>query len=145
MGLDANFKEAKVALKLAKLDLDITKMDYSSKKKKTKEQKEKCQKPTPSSEAASSPLAVAKTAYDRAMMAIEVAKLAITTDGVKDYELYGNLLSNKARQQWEKVIKAQVTHAPCKDVYRIMHTEIPTTTTFHLQQVFQYNLGETLN
>ena len=41
MGLDANFKEAKVALKYTNLDLDIAKMEYSSKKRKTKEHKEK--------------------------------------------------------------------------------------------------------
>ena len=33
MGLDANFKEAKVALESTNLDLDIMKLEYGSKKK----------------------------------------------------------------------------------------------------------------
>ena len=39
------------------------------------------------------------------------------------FELYGNLLSNKARQPWEKVMKAQVMKAPWEDVFGIPHTE----------------------
>ena len=40
MELDANFNEAKEALKSAMLDLDIAKSAYSSKKKEAKEHKE---------------------------------------------------------------------------------------------------------
>ena len=72
--------------------------------------------------------------------------------GAKTFELYGNLLSDKARQPWEKIIKAQVTCAPWEVVYGDMHSETTTKTgislcdcvMFHLQQVFRYNIGETL-
>lgn len=49
MRLDTNFKEVKVALKSANLDIDIAKTEYSSGKKKAKEHKEKDEKPSPNS------------------------------------------------------------------------------------------------
>ncbi len=72
--------------------------------------------------------------------------------GVKLFELYGNLLSNEARQPWEKIIKAQVTRAPWEDVKGVTHMETPTRTwnlfnkciTFHLLQVFRHDTGEAL-
>ena len=48
MGFDADFKEAKVALKSATLELDIAMSKYNSKKKEAKKHKES---PTPSSKA----------------------------------------------------------------------------------------------
>ncbi len=95
MGLDVNFKEAKVALKHTNLDLDIAKTEYGSEKKKAKEHNQKGEKATPSSEAMSSPQVVNKVAYTKAVKAI---KLIFTMEGAKAFELYGNLLSNKARQ-----------------------------------------------
>ena len=41
-------------------------------------------------------LALAKADYERATQALSSAKLAITTEGAKAFELYGNLLSDKA-------------------------------------------------
>ncbi len=92
MGLDADFKEAKVALKTAILDLDIAKLEYSSKKKEAKEHKEK---PPPSSEA-TSPVVVTKTTYEKAIKAIESTKLAITMTGANAFELFQNILFDKA-------------------------------------------------
>ena len=57
----------------------------------------------------------------RGLHKIEETKPDITTVGVKPFELYGNLLSNKARQPWEEVIKAQVTRAPWEDVFGNTH------------------------
>ena len=37
--------------------------------------------------------------------------------GAYAFELYENLLSEEAMQPWEKIIKAQVTHAPWEDIY----------------------------
>eukprot|EP00804_Cyclotella_cryptica_P007310 CCRYP_002540-RA/>CCRYP_002540-RA protein AED:0.40 eAED:0.74 QI:0/0/0/1/1/1/3/0/281 len=53
--------------------------------------------------------------------------------GAKPFELYGNLLSDEARQPWEKIIKAQVTRAPWEDIKGVPHTETPTKTwdSFH--------------
>ncbi len=45
---------------------------------------------------------------------------------MKPFELYINLLSDKAQQPWEKIIKAQVTRAPWEDVYGETHEETPT-------------------
>ena len=58
-------------------------------------------------------LASTKVNHKKAIKAVEAAKLAIPMGGVKAFELYGNLLSNKARQPWEKIIKAQVTDISC--------------------------------
>jgi hypothetical protein len=71
---------------------------------------------------------------------------------VKLFELHGNLLSDEARQPWEKIMKAQVAHASWEDVYGILHDETPSKTwdsfcecvKFHLQRVFRYDVGETL-
>ena len=48
-------------------------------------------------------LAATKAAYEKALKAIETAKLAVTTAATKLFELYGNLLSDEARQPWEKI------------------------------------------
>ncbi len=39
-----------------------------------------------------------KTTYEKAVKAIEAAKLAITMAGPMAFELYGSLLSDKVRQ-----------------------------------------------
>lgn len=65
-------------------------------------------------------------------------------EGAKEFELYGNLLSKKAKGPWEKIIRAQVTCSPCRDVNWVMHTKILTKTwdffykciMIHLQKVF---------
>ena len=88
-----------------------------------------------------------KAAYEKALKATEAAKLAVTTAGATPFKLCGNLLSDEARQPWEKIIKAQVTRAPIKGV---THMETPTKTwdsfnwciTFHLLQVFRHDVGE---
>ena len=73
----------------------------------------------------SSPLAVAKAAYNKAMKSIEAVKLAITMEGVKAWKLYAKLFLDKARQPWEKIINAQVTCTPWEGVYEVMHTKTP--------------------
>jgi hypothetical protein len=97
-------------------------------------------------------LGAAKAAYEKALKAIETAKLAITTAGAKLFELYGNLLFDKARQPWGKIIKAQVTGSPWEDMKGVTHLETPTKTwdsfnecvTFHLLWVFHHDAGEAL-
>ena len=46
----------------------------------------------------SSPLAAAKTACREAAARVKEAKLAVTTVSAKPFKLYGNLLSDMARQ-----------------------------------------------
>ena len=97
---------------------------------------------------ATSPLVFAKTTYRKAVKVIEAAKLGVA----QAFKLYGNLLSNEARQPWEKITKVQGTHVPWEDVYGVMYNETPTKTwsffcvciTYHLQKVFRYNAGKTL-
>jgi hypothetical protein len=121
MGLDTNFAKAEVALESKNLDLDIAKTEYRSKKKKAKGEKEKGANPDPSPKATPPPLAVVKAAYKKAVKAVEAVKLVIIMEGAKAFKLYGNLLSEKARQPWEKIIKAHMTCAPWEDVYGVMH------------------------
>eukprot|EP00804_Cyclotella_cryptica_P002897 CCRYP_020869-RA/>CCRYP_020869-RA protein AED:0.31 eAED:0.75 QI:0/0/0/1/1/1/3/0/338 len=108
--------------------------------------------PGTTAEAASPALVEAKATYDKVLKALEDAKLAVATAGLKPFELYGNLLSDEARQTWEKIIKAQVTKAPREGIKGVLHTETPTKTwnsfheciTFHLLQVFRHDAGEAL-
>ena len=80
---------------------------------------------------------------------MEAEKLTAMTEGVKAFKLYRNLLSDEARQPWEKVI---LTKCPWEDVHGVTHDETPTKTwdsfmecvTLHLQQVFRYDTGEAL-
>lgn len=72
--------------------------------------------------------------------------------GAKAFKLYRSLLSDKARQTWEEIIKTEVTLAPWEGVNGVMHTETPIKTwnsfddcvMLHLQQVFGQDAGETL-
>ena len=97
-------------------------------------------------------LAAAKKACKEAAKNVKEAKLAVTTKGEELFELYGNLLSDEARQPWEKIIKAQVMQAPWEDVFGIPHTKTPTKNwssfhecmRFHLQTVFHFDAGEAL-
>jgi hypothetical protein len=97
-------------------------------------------------------LVAAKATYEKALKATEATKLAVTMAGMTPFELYRNLLSDEARQPWEKIIKAQVTHAPWEDIKGITHMETPTKTwdsfneclMFHLLQVFRHDTGEAL-
>ena len=123
-GLDAGFKEAEVALKLVILNLDIATLEYSSKKKEAKEHKEKL---IPNSQATSL-VVVAKTTYKKAIRAMEAVNLVVAMAGANAFYLFGNHLSNEARQPWEKIIKRQVTCAPWEDVYGVMHSKNPTKT-----------------
>jgi hypothetical protein len=79
-------------------------------------------------------------------------KLAVAMEGAKTFELYGNHLSNEARQPWEKIIQAQMTKCPWEDIYGVTHDKTPTKTwdslfeyiMFHLQQVIRHDAGEAL-
>jgi hypothetical protein len=49
----------------------------------------------------------AQSAYEKAAQALDAVKLDATMEGAKAIELYGNLLSDEARQPWEKIDQAQ--------------------------------------
>jgi hypothetical protein len=141
MGLDTDFAAAERAVESAKVEDELTKQEYVTVRNAEKKKKgNKQDAPGTTTEAASPALVEAKAAYDKALKALEDAKLAASTAGMKPFELYGNLLSDKAHQPWEKIIKAQVTTAPWEDIKGVLHTETPTKTwnsfhecvTFHL-------------
>ena len=46
----------------------------------------------------------------------------------KPFELYGNLLSDEARQPWKKIIQARRTKYQWEDNYGVTHDETPTKT-----------------
>ena len=145
MGLDTDFAAAEKAVETAKIEAELAKQEYVTARNAEKKKKgNKQEAPGTTTETASPALVEAKTTYDKVLKALEDAKLAVTTAGEKPFELYGNLLSDEARQPWEKIIKAQVTKAPWEDIKGVPHTETPTKTwnsfhecvTFHLLQVF---------
>eukprot|EP00804_Cyclotella_cryptica_P025626 CCRYP_002855-RA/>CCRYP_002855-RA protein AED:0.04 eAED:0.04 QI:133/1/1/1/0/0/2/0/163 len=143
MGLDTSFDDVEKA---------IAKREYTQLVALRKKKGNKGDGPGTSTEAALPALAEAKALYDKALKALEAAKLAATTAGAKPFEPYGNLLPDKARQPWEKIIKAQVTRAPWEDIKGVLHTETPMKTwdsfheciMFHLLQVFRHDAGEAL-
>ena len=56
---------------------------------------------------ASESLVTVKLAYEKAKHAVDAAKLIVTMEGVKAFELYGNQLSNEARQPWERSFRTK--------------------------------------
>ena len=150
MGLDTNFAGTDKAVTTSKLDTNLVKTEYaqvcSYERKKNKGNK--LEGAIPNSKA----LVATKANYEKAVNAVEAVKLDVNTEGAKPFELHRNLLSNEARQPWGKMIKSQVTRDPWEDVYGVTHAKTSTKTwesfceciTFHLQQVFHYDVGETL-
>jgi hypothetical protein len=51
-----------------------------------------------SAPATSECLVAAKSAYEKSAQDVDAAKLVITMEGAKAFKLYGNLLSDEARQ-----------------------------------------------
>eukprot|EP00804_Cyclotella_cryptica_P003036 CCRYP_006032-RA/>CCRYP_006032-RA protein AED:0.40 eAED:0.83 QI:0/0/0/1/1/1/3/0/432 len=127
MGLDADFAAAEKAVETAKIEAELAKQEYVTVRNAEKRRR-----------------AINKRRRG--------CGFAVATAGAKPFELYGNLLSDEARQPWEKIIKAQVTKAPWEDIKGVPHTETPTKTwnsfhecvTFHLLQVFRHDAGEAL-
>ncbi len=75
--------------------------------KKAREPKEQADNSAPDVISNTPSIAAAKKACKEATKKFEEAKLAVTTAGVKPFELYGNLLSDKARQPWRKSLRPQ--------------------------------------
>ena len=123
---DVKCQNTKEAVANANLDLEIKKEEYAQ--VRTSEKRKNKGKPGEGVPAASESLVAAKTAYEKAKQAVEAAKLASTTEGAKAFKLYGNLLSDEARQPWETVILAQTTKCPWEDVHGVTHDDTPTKT-----------------
>jgi hypothetical protein len=123
---DIKILNAKNAVALANLDLDIKKVEYVQ--VCSLERNKNNRNPGGSIPAASESLVAAKTAYKKAKQAVEAVKLAATMEIVKAFELYGNLLSDEARQPWEKIVQAQTTKFPWEDIYGVTYDETPTKT-----------------
>ena len=96
--------------------------------------------PDPGINTASSPLEAAKTACKDTVAKVEEAKIAVMAAEVKPFKLYGKLLSNEARQPWEKVINAQVTKAPWEDDFGISHNKTPTKTCHSVNDCIMFHL-----
>ena len=169
LGLENEELEAELALESAYEELDHAKAEYADAKqkvkdakenetpvpesrKKTKEPKEKTENLVPDVSAEVAALNAAKKACDDAAKKVEEANLAVATAGAKPFELYANLLSDKARQPWEKILKAQGTQAPWEDVFGATNTEAPIKNwssfqecvKFHLQSMLRFDAGEAL-
>ncbi len=71
---------------------------------------------------------------------------------VQIFQLYGNLLTDEARQPWEKIVKVQTNTIPWEDLRGEVHEEKAGKTwtsflecvTFHLQSVFHPDAAETV-
>ena len=111
---------------IAELDAELAKREYvqvhSSEKKKNKGSKS--EGTIPNSEALTATKASHKN--KKAAKAFEAVKLAITIEGAKAFELYGNLLSNEARPAWEKIVKAKITTSSWEDIKGVTHDKTPS-------------------
>jgi hypothetical protein len=147
---DVKYLNAEKAVAIANLDLDIEKQEYAQ--VCTLERKKNKGNPGEGVHATSESLVAAKTAYDKAKQALEAAKLAAMMEIAKAFELYGNLLSDEARQPWNKIIQAQTTKCPWEDIHGVTHDETPTKIwdsfmeciMFYLQKVFRNDMDEAL-
>ena len=148
LGLETKEADAMMVLEAAYCKLDAAKAEYSklsrrpSRRLKTSEtgmrtrllkakRRQRTERDKTNNLAAdiitdAAALDAAKKACDDAAKKVKEAKLAVATAGAKPFELYANLLSDKARQPWEKILKAQVTQAPWEDVFGVPHTKTPT-------------------
>eukprot|EP00804_Cyclotella_cryptica_P020838 CCRYP_011449-RA/>CCRYP_011449-RA protein AED:0.36 eAED:0.63 QI:0/0/0/1/0/0.33/3/0/453 len=146
MGLDTDFTEAKKAVETAKIEAELAKEEYVKVRNAKKRKKgNKGDAPGTTTETASPALVEAKASYDKFLKVLKDAKLPVSTASAKPFKLYGNLLSDKARQPWEKIIKAQVTKAPWEDIKGVPHTENPKKTCgtrFTTKWQTQYDLTE---
>jgi hypothetical protein len=92
--LGVNFSKAQETVTNAACDLETAKETYaqvpSSEKKMENGSKGEA------TSADSEPLDLAKVNHKKAAQAIAAAKLAITMEGAKAFELYANFLSNEA-------------------------------------------------
>ena len=69
---------------------------------------------------------------------------------VQIFQLYGNLLTDDARQPWEKIVKMQANTIPREDLCGEVHdkkagkiwTSFLDCMTFHLQSVFHPDAAE---
>jgi hypothetical protein len=98
---DIKYLNAEEALAMANLDLDIKKEENMQ--VRTSERKKNKGNPGESVPAASESLVAAKTAYKKTKQAVEATKLAAMMEIGKAF-----LLSDEARQPWDKIIQAQM-------------------------------------
>jgi hypothetical protein len=121
---DVKISKTEEAVANATLDLEIRKEEYaqvcSAEKKKSKGNTGEGI-PAPSES-----LVAAKSAYENAKQVLETAKLAAATDRQKPFERYGNLLSDEARQPWDKIVQTQTTKFPWEDIVGVTHDETRT-------------------
>ena len=119
---------------------------FANQRKKTEGNKRE------STPAASESLVAGKLAYTKDAQAVDAAKLAAMTEGAKAFGLYGNPLSDEAKQPWEKIAQTQTTKCPWEDIYGVTHDKTPTKTwdsfmeyvKFHLKQVFRHDADKAL-
>jgi hypothetical protein len=165
MELHIKFQEAAEAVEMANLDLDIAKATLKSEQKKgdnddtpqpsgdaAKVSADKGKK-TKKAEGEDSPqmaMAAAKAGVDQARKARNEAQARADVLGAQIFQLYGNLLTDEARQPWEKIVKDQTDTVPWEDLRGGVHekkagktwTSFLDCVMFHLQTVFQPDAAE---
>ena len=138
MELDTKFQEAMKAFESASLEVDLTKMQYKDKLKK-RERDDSSQRVTGASKATSdktkksrrtegedSPpakIVAAKAALEVAQKARSKAQERADMLGTQIFQLHVNLLTDEARQPWEKIVKAQANTIPREDLRGEVHEE----------------------
>ncbi len=108
--------------------------------KKTKELKEKVENPAPDVSAYASTLATAKKARKKATKKVEKAKLTVAMARAKLFQLYGNLLSDEARQPYEEVMKAQVIQVHWEDIFGVPCTKTPTKSWYSFCDCIKFHI-----
>ncbi len=158
MELYIKFKEATAAVETAHLDLDIAKATLKEKKGdnddtpqqtgnavKVMTDKGKKSKKPEGEEALPAAIAVAKADVDKARKARNEVQARADVLGAQIFQLYGNLLTDEARQPWKKIVKEQTDTFPWEDLRGEVHekkagktwTSFLECVMFHLRSVFK--------
>ena len=94
----------------------------------------------------------AKAALKEAPNARNEAQKQLDVLGMQIFQIYGNLLTDEARQTWEKIMKAHTKTIPQEDLHGEVHEEKTAKTwtsflecvTFHLLSVFCSDAAESV-
>ena len=136
MELDIKFQEAMKAVKSASLEVELIKMQYKDELKKREKgdssqqvagagkaasDKTKKSRRTEGEDSPPAKVVAAKAALEVARKARNEAQERADMLGTQIFQLYGNLLTDKAWQPWEKIVKAQANTIPREDLRGEVH------------------------
>ena len=138
MELDTKFQEAMKAVESLTLEVNLAKITYKDELKKGERDdapwqavgagkaapdKAKKLKQAEGDESPPDEVFAAKAALNNTQKAWNEAQEQVDMLGAQIFQLYGNLLTDEARQPWKKIVKAQTDTIPREDLHGEVHEE----------------------